>query len=93
MNFFKELPIPARLADLVTELNMDGSDEIYMQIAPEWDGLDERFDFNKLTESELKQFKNLKKMLIFGNDKDAAKLRKVCEPLGIEVEPLASVST
>ena len=93
VNFFKELPIPARLADLVTELNMDGSDEIYMQIAPEWDGLDERFDFNKLTESELKQFKNLKKMLIFGNDKDAAKLRKVCEPLGIEVEPLASVST
>ena len=28
VNFFKELPIPARLADLVTELNMDGSDEI-----------------------------------------------------------------
>lgn len=90
VNYFKELPIPARLADFVTEINMDGSDEIYMNIAPEWDGEDERFDFNSISESELKQFKNLKKMLIFGNDKDAAKLQKICTPLGIEVEPLAT---
>ena len=91
VNYFKELPIPARLADYVTEIDMDGADDIYMNIAPEWDGRDERFDFNKLSESELKQFKNLKKMTIFGNDKDAAKLRKVCDPLGIQVEPLATV--
>ena len=88
VNFFKELPIPARLADLVTEINMDGSDEIYMQIAPEWDGRDGRFDFYKLTESELRQFKNLRKMQILGNSNDAAQLRKICEPLGIKVEPL-----
>ena len=91
VNYFKELPIPVSLADYVTEINMDGADDIHMNIAPEWDGRDERFDFNKLTEVELKQFKNLKKMIIFGNDKDADKLRKVCEPLGIEVEPLASI--
>ncbi|MCR4608467.1 MAG: hypothetical protein K5750_02075 [Eubacterium sp.] len=91
VNYFKELPIPAGLADHVTEINMDGADEIYMNIAPEWDGRDERFDFNNLSETELKQFKNLKKMVIFGNDKDAAKLRKTCDPLGIEVEPLATV--
>ncbi len=91
VNYFKELPIPVSLADYVTEINMDGDDDIYMNIAPEWDGRDERFDFNKLTEVELKQFKNLKKMIIFGNDKDADKLRKVCDPLGIEVEPLASI--
>ncbi|MBQ6231764.1 MAG: hypothetical protein IJJ74_11700 [Eubacterium sp.] len=91
VNYFKELPIPARLADLVTEINMDGDDDIYMNIAPEWDGEDERFDFNTLTEAELKQFKNLKKMLIFGNDKDAEKLRKVCDPLGIEVEPMGTI--
>ena len=91
VNYFKELPIPVSLADYVTEINMDGADDIYMNIAPEWDGRDERFDFNKLTEVELKQFKNLKKMTIFGNDKDADKLRKVCEPLGIEVEPLTSI--
>ena len=90
VNYFKELPIPVRFADHVTEINMDGSDEIYMNIAPEWDGRDERFDFNSLTETELKQFKNLKKILIFGNDKDATKLRKNCDPLGIKVEPLAT---
>lgn len=39
----------------------------------------------------IKQFKNLKKILIFGNDKDATKLRKTCDPLGIEVEPLATL--
>ena len=91
VQYFKELPIPASLAQHLTEINMDGSDDIYMNIAPEWDGEDDRFDFNKLTERELKQFKNLKKMLIFGNDKDAAKLKKICDPLGIEVEPLATV--
>ena len=91
VNFFKELPVPARLADLVTEIKMDGSDDIYMQIAPEWDGRDSRFDFYKLTESEIKQFKNLKKMQIFGNSNDVAKLKKMCGPLGIEIEPLAEL--
>lgn len=89
--WFRELPIPVRLAEYVTEINMDGSDEIYMQIAPEWDGWDDRFDFNTLTERELKQFGKLKKMLILGNDRDAAKLREVCDPLGIEVEPLVTM--
>lgn len=91
VNFFKELPIPAKLADLVTEIKMDGSDDIYMQIAPEWNGGDSRFDFYKLTESELKQFKNLKKMQIFGNSNDVAKLKKMCGTLGIELEPLAEI--
>lgn len=91
MQYFKDLPIPVRLADQLTEINVDGSDEIYMNIAPEWDGEDDRFDFNKLTEAELRQFKNLKKIGIFGNDKDADKLRKVCDPLGIEVEPMATM--
>lgn len=92
VSFFKELPIPASLAGLVKEINMDGSDEIYMQIAPEWDGRDERFDFRKVTKSEMEQFPNLKKMLIFGNERDAESLRKVCDPLGIEVDPMACTS-
>ena len=33
---------------------------------------------------------NLKKLLIFGNDKDASKLRKICDPLGIVVEPISA---
>ena len=69
------------------------SDDIYIQIAPEWDGGDERFDFNKVTKAEMEQFVNLKKMLVFGNDRDAESLRKICGPLGIEVEPLASISS
>lgn len=89
VNYFRELPVPARLADLVTKIEMDGSDDIYMQIAPEWDARDNRFDFNKLTEREISQFKNLKKMTVFGNSRDAAGLKKICEPLGIDVEPLA----
>ena len=92
VSFFKELPIPASLAGLVKEINMDGSDEIYMQIAPEWDGRDERFDFRKVTKAEMEQFPNLKKMLIFGNERDAESLRKVCDPLGIAVEPMACTS-
>lgn len=42
--------------------------------------------------SEMEQFPNLKKMLIFGNERDAESLRKVCDPLGIEVEPMACTS-
>jgi hypothetical protein len=89
VKYFKELPVPARFADLVAKIEMDGSDEIYMQIAPEWDGRDDRFDFHKLTEREISQFRNLKKMTVFGNSRDTAGLKKMCEPLGIEVEPLA----
>ena len=89
VSYFKELPVPARLAGLVTTIEMDGSDEIYTQIAPEWDGRDDRFDFHKLTEKEIRQFRDLKKMTVFGNSKDVAGLKKMCEPLGIEVDPLA----
>ena len=92
VSFFKELPIPARFAGLVKEINMDGSDDIYMQIAPEWDGRDERFEFKRVTKAEIEQFPNLKKMLIFGNERDAESLRKVCGPLGIDVEPMACTS-
>ena len=91
VNYFKELPIPVSLADHITEIIMDGSDEIYMNIAPEWDGRDDRFDFYRLTEKELKQFRNLKKMLVFGNSNDIIGLKKICGPLGIEVEPLAEI--
>lgn len=91
VNYFKELPIPASLADHVTEINMDGSDEIYIHIAPEWDGEDDRFDFNTVTEAEIKQFTKLKKMVIFGNDNDAKKIRKICDPLGIEIEPMGTI--
>ena len=92
VQYFRELPVPSRLADLVTKIEMDGSDEIYMQIAPEWDGRDDRFDFYKLTEREIIQFRNLHEMTVFGSSRDVAGLRKMCETLGIKVEPLAETA-
>lgn len=92
VKFFKDLPIPVKFAEFVEKIEMNGDDDIYMQIAPEWDGRDERFDFNKVTPRELEQFINLRKMLIFGNEQDAEKLRKMCTPLGIVVEPMAYTS-
>lgn len=42
-----------------------------------------------ITERELRQFKSLKKMTVFGSSRDTAGLKKMCESSGIEVEPLA----
>ena len=83
VNFFKELPIPVSMAEKVERILMDGGNNIYLNIAPCWDGEDERFDLDKLSEAELKQFPNLKKMTVMTTNID--KLKKVCEPLGIEV--------
>ena len=83
VNFFKELPIPVSLAEKVENINMDGGDDVYMNIAPLWDGEDERFDIDKLSAAELKQFKNLKSMNVLSGKIDS--LKKVCNPLGIEV--------
>ena len=84
VNFFKELPIPVSMAEKVEKILMDGGNNIYGNIAPFWDGEDERFYIDKLSESELKQFPNLKKMRVMTSNID--KLKKICEPLGIEVD-------
>lgn len=36
----------------------------------------------------LKAVQKFEKMQILGNSRDAAKLRKICTPLGIDVQPL-----
>ena len=46
---------------------MDGGNEIYANIIPQWDGEDEYFDLNKITEKELRQFPNLKKATIMSS--------------------------
>lgn len=58
------MPVPLSLAESVTEIQMDGGNEIYSNIAPLWDGEDGRFDMDKISEEELKQFPNLKRMEI-----------------------------
>ena len=58
--WFKDLPIPASLAPLVTELYFDGGNEIYAQLIPFWDGESDDFDIESLTEEDIRQFPNLK---------------------------------
>ena len=58
--WFIDLPIPASLAALVTELYFDGGNEIYAQLIPFWDGEDDVFDIESLTEEDISQVPNLK---------------------------------
>lgn len=67
VSWFRRLQIPARLADEITEINMDGGSEIYHQIIPFWDGEDGYFDIKKLTPEDLCQFRNLKKMRVMSS--------------------------
>lgn len=86
VKWFKDLPVPANLADEVTEIIMDGGNEIYHQIEPFWDGEDDYFDLKKLDEDEVKQFKNLKRIVFMAADKE--KTKKLFEKLKIEAEEL-----
>lgn len=82
--WFKDLQISKRLADEVTELEMDGGDDIYFQIVPFWDGEDEIFDINKITEEEVRQFPNLRHMTLMSSK--PKKVMEVLEKCGVEVE-------
>lgn len=85
VDFFKNLKIPVSLAEKVEHINMDGGNEIYINICPMWDGEDERFDLTTVSLKELKQFPNLKHMAIMtANGVDA--VQSVARELGIEVE-------
>ena len=83
---FKKLEIPEALADEVTELYMDGGDDVYLQIYPFWDGEDDYFDLKAVTPEELAQFKNLKKMTVMSENYD--EVAKILNECGIETERL-----
>ena len=86
VNYFKKLSIPKKFAELVEEIDMDGGNEIYANIFPMWDGEDELFDLDAVTEVELKQFPNLKKATIMSEKFE--EVSKTFVKLGIEVEQL-----
>ena len=86
VQFVKDLPIPVTYADKVTTIYMDGGNEIYLNIAPLWDGEDDRFDIDELTETELRQFPNLKSMTVITTKLE--NLQKICGNCGIEVSLL-----
>lgn len=65
---------------------MDGGNDVYMNIIPQWDGEDDSFDLNEITLEELQQFPNLKKANLMSSDFD--KVKEVFEAANIAVEPL-----
>lgn len=73
MSFFKELEIPKKFAPYVETIYMDGGNDVYMNIIPQWDGEDESFDLNEITSRELKQFPNLKKATVMSSNFDEVK--------------------
>jgi len=82
--WFKDYPVPANLAEQVSELYLDGGNEIYLQIAPDWDGEDDLFDIKNIDAAELAPFINLKKIETTGIG-ISKKARKACADAGIEV--------
>ncbi|MGT2666965.1 DUF6892 domain-containing protein [Streptococcus rifensis] len=84
LRFFAELAIPQSLAEKVTSLDMDGGNVIYGHIIPQWDGEDGYFSLNAVTESELKQFPNLKEARIMAEDYE--NIANVFKSAGISVE-------
>ena len=86
LNFFKELAIPKKFAQYVEKIYMDGGNDVYMNIIPQWDGEDEYFDLNNITSSELRQFPNLKEATIMSSNFD--KVKEIFEAENIDIELL-----
>lgn len=58
--WFRRLPVPARLAEAVETLVLDGGNDVYLQLAPQWDGEDGTFDIPTLTAADLAPFTRLR---------------------------------
>ena len=82
--WFKDYPVPARLAAEITELTWDGGLEVFTQIYPFWDGEDDCFDVKKLTAEEVRQFPGLKK--VHTGTGFSKKAIAVLKGLGIEAD-------
>lgn len=86
LDYFEKLQIPKEYAQHVQEIDMDGGNEIYMNLIPQWDGEDETFDLNDVSEEELKQFPNLEEATIMSSNFEQVKA--VFEEAGIAVDLL-----
>ena len=83
--YFERLEIPKEYAQNVESLFFDGGNDIYAQLIPLWDGEDDQFDLENVTEKELSQFSNLKTIdgTIFPFSKE---VRDLFESKGIDIE-------
>lgn len=87
VNWFKKIEIPVSLVSYIDEITMDGGNEIYTQIIPFWDGEDDYFDIKNITEDEIKQFSNLKKITLLPS-KNNPKIIEKLKNYGIEADEL-----
>ena len=86
MEWFENLQIPESFADEITELVVDGGNEIYSQIIHFWDAEDDYFDIKNVSEEEIRQFKNLKRLEVMPQENlNEMEVFKKC---GIEVNEI-----
>ena len=86
LDYMINLPIPKKYAEQVQEIYMDGGNEIYLNLIPQWDGEDDGFDLNEVSLKELQQFPNLKQATIISGNFEHVKA--VFDEAGIDVELL-----
>jgi len=80
--YFRDLPIPSRLAYEITSIYVDGGSEIFHQIYPQWDGEDSTFDIHSV--ADYRQFPNLKKLsLMMGGEVEG---KTTLEMRGVTIE-------
>ena len=86
LDYMINLPIPKKYAEQVQEIYMDGGNEIYLNLIPQWDGEDDGFDLNEVSLKELQQFPNLKQATIISSNFEHVK--KTFDKQGIQVKVL-----
>ena len=86
LEYMMNLPIPKKYAEQVQEIYMDGGNEIYMNLIPQWDGEDDSFDLNEMSLKELQQFPNLKQATIISSNFEHVK--ETFDMQGVQVKVL-----
>ena len=86
LDYMINLPIPKKYAEQVQEIDMDGGNEIYMNLIPQWDGEDDSFDLNEVSLKELQQFPNLKQATIISSNFEHVK--ETFDMQGVQVKLL-----
>ena len=86
LEYMMNLPIPKKYAEQVQEIYMDGGNEIYLNLIPQWDGEDDSFDLNEVSLKELQQFPNLKQATIISSNFE--RVKKTFDKQGVQVKVL-----
>jgi len=86
LEYMMNLPIPKKYAEQVQEIYMDGGNEIYLNLIPQWDGEDDGFDLNEVSLKELQQFPNLKQATIMTSNFEHVK--ETFDKQGVQVKVL-----